>query len=337
MGISYSGHRFLLGIYLSAVAVIAGFNVEPAYAQVLDGNTTGKVSDSTGTMIPDAPAAAVTHQEISAVLSGEANTSDEYPFLMLAAGNHTSIIRLDGSRKYRESDVIFGANDAVRVDVASQMGEVAETDEVSAIAARLQTTSSGTLAESAAERFGGASSRPPLFKSMAQGQSPDSLFITCSDSRLIPSVITQTGIGELFVIRNAGNIVPPYAPRPEGVTATIEYAVAVLEVPSIIVCGHTLCGAMKAALEPDGLDTVPSVRDWIQYVAPARLAVDELHPLLDPDARWLELVKQNVLQQLRNLKTHPWVAARTATGRLRLEGWVYELESKRVLRLLPLP
>ena len=120
-------------------------------------------------------------------------------------------------------------------------------------------------------------------------------------------------------------------------TATVEYAVAVLEVPTIIVCGHTLCGAMKAALEPGGLDTVPSVRDWIQYVAPARLAVDELHPLLDPDARWLELVKQNVLQQLRNLKTHPWVAARTATGRLRLEGWVYELESKRVLRLLPLP
>ena len=101
------------------------------------------------------------------------------------------------------------------------------------------------LAESAAERFGGASSRPPLFKSMAQGQSPDSLFITCSDSRLIPNAITQTGIGELFVIRNAGNIVPPYDPRPEGVTATVEYAVAVLEVPTIIVCGHTLCGAMK--------------------------------------------------------------------------------------------
>ena len=189
----------------------------------------------------------------------------------------------------------------------------------------------------ATEVLGGLRPRSQQFEAMAQGQAPDRLFITCSDSRLIPSVITQTGIGELFVIRNAGNIVPPYDPRPEGVTATIEYAVAVLEVPTIIVCGHTLCGAMKAALEPDGLDTVPSVRDWIQYVSPAKLAVDELHPLLDPDARWLELVKQNVLQQLRNLKTHPWVAARTATGRLRLEGWVYELESKRVLRLLPLP
>ena len=334
--ISHPGRRFLLGISLLALTVIAGFTVEAAHAQVLDDSTAGKVSDSTGTVIPDAPAA-VTDQKTSAVLSGEANTSDEHRFLMLAAGNHKSIIRLDGSRKHRESDVTFGASDAVRVDVASQKGEVAETDEVSAIAARLQTTSSGILTESAAERFGGGSSRPPLFKSMAQGQSPDSLFITCSDSRLIPNAITQTGIGELFVIRNAGNIVPPYDPRPEGVTATVEYAVAVLEVPTIIVCGHTLCGAMKAALEPDGLDTVPSVRDWIQYVAPARLAVDELHPLLDPDARWLELVKQNVLQQLRNLKTHPWVAARTATGRLRLEGWVYELESKRVLRLLPLP
>ena len=336
MGISNPGCRFLLGIYLMALTITVGFNIEPAYTQVIDRTTTGKVSEGTGTVIADTPAA-VKHQETSVVPSGEANVSSMYPFLMLAAGNHTSIIRLDGFQRNREAGDIVGADDNARVDVASKMDEVTETVEVSAIAARLQTTRSGTLTEAAAERFGGASSRPPLFKSMAQGQSPDSLFITCSDSRLIPNVITQTGIGELFVIRNAGNIVPPYDPRPEGVTATVEYAVAVLEVPTIIVCGHTLCGAMKAALEPDGLDTVPSVRDWIQYVAPARLAIDELHPHLDSDARWLELVKQNVLQQLRNLKTHPWVAARTATGRLRLEGWVYELESKRVLRLLPLP
>ena len=179
-------------------------------------------------------------------------------------------------------------------------------------------------------------SRPLKFAEMAQGQAPDRLFITCSDSRLIPSQITQTGIGELFVIRNAGNIVPPYDPSPEGVIATIEYAVAVLEVPTIVVCGHTLCGAMKAALDPAGLDIVPNVRNWIKFVEPARLAVDGLYPHLEPDARWLQLVKQNVLQQLTNLKTHPWVAARTATGRLQLEGWVYGIEGGQVVRL-PLP
>ena len=196
----------------------------------------------------------------------------------------------------------------------------------------LEGGSAGTRPE-AAQKLGGGPIRPPQFHEMAQGQSPNSLFITCSDSRLIPSLITRSGIGEVFVIRNAGNIVPPYDLRPEGVTATIEYAVAVLEVPKIIVCGHTQCGAMKAALDPTGLDTVPNVANWIKFVEPARLAVDELHPRLGPEARWLELVKQYVRQELTNLKTHPWVAARTATGRLRLEGWVYWLENRRVVHL----
>ena len=199
----------------------------------------------------------------------------------------------------------------------------------------LESGPSGTRSESVAERFGGMPFRPPQFQAMAQGQSPDRLFITCSDSRLIPNEITRTGVGELFVIRNAGNIVPPYDARPKGETATIEYAVAVLEVPTIVVCGHTLCGAMKAALDPTGLETVPNIRNWIKFVEPARLAVDELHPHLGQEARWFELVKQNVLQQLANLKTHPWVAARTATGRLQLEGWVYGLDSKVAVRLSP--
>ena len=186
----------------------------------------------------------------------------------------------------------------------------------------------------AAERIGGVSSRFPHLEAMAQGQAPDRLFITCSDSRLVPSQITWTGVGDLFVIRNAGNIVPPFDTRPEGVSATIEYAVAVLDVPTIVVCGHTYCGAMKGALEPEGLDPVPNVKNFLKFVEPARLAVEELHPNLGPDERWLQLVEQNVLQQLTNLKTHPWVAARVATGRLRLEGWVYDLDARKV-RVLP--
>lgn len=191
-------------------------------------------------------------------------------------------------------------------------------------------------ARAAAQGIGDGSSRSPAFEAMAQGQAPDRLFITCSDSRLIPSSITWTGVGELFVIRNAGNIVPPFDTRPEGVSATIEYAVAVLEVPTIVVCGHTFCGAMKGALEPDSLDAVPNVRNFLKFVEPARLAVEQLHPNLDPDTRWLRLVEQNVRQQLTNLKTHPWVAARAATGHLRLEGWVYDIE-KRSTRILHIP
>lgn len=190
-------------------------------------------------------------------------------------------------------------------------------------------------ARAAAQRIGDGSSRSPTLEAMAQGQAPGRLFITCSDSRLIPSAITWTGVGELFVIRNAGNIVPPFDTRPEGVSATVEYAVAVLEVPTIVVCGHTFCGAMKGALEPDGLDAVPNVRNFLKFVEPARLAVERLHPNLDPDTRWLRLVEQNVRQQITNLKTHPWVAARLATGDLRLEGWVYDLEERQT-RILPL-
>ena len=201
------------------------------------------------------------------------------------------------------------------------------------VGAQVHDGSTGVILARAAERIG---ARSPQFEAMAQGQAPGRLFITCSDSRLIPSAITWTGVGELFVIRNAGNIVPPFDTRPEGVSATIEYAVAVLEVPTIVVCGHTFCGAMKGALEPDGLDAVPNVRNFLKFVEPARLAVEQLHPNLGPDARWLQLVEQNVLQQLTNLKTHPWVAARTATGDLRLEGWVYDLE-KRETRILSVP
>ena len=204
---------------------------------------------------------------------------------------------------------------------------------VEPLGAQVHGGDTGEISARAAERIG---SRSPQFEAMAQGQAPGRLFITCSDSRLIPAAITWTGVGELFVIRNAGNIVPPYDTDAEGVTATVEYAVAVLEVPTIVVCGHTQCGAMKAALDPTGLDTVPNVRNWIKFVEPARLAVDELHPRLASDARWLALVEQNVLQQLTNLKTHPWVAARAASGRLRLEGWVYDLNTRKT-RILPFP
>ena len=106
-------------------------------------------------------------------------------------------------------------------------------------------------------------SEPEFYARLAEGQTPETLFITCSDSRINPNLITQTRPGELFILRNAGNIVPPYGAANGGEGATIEYAVAALGVKDIIICGHSHCGAMKGLLEPDGLSELPAVRSWL--------------------------------------------------------------------------
>ena len=105
--------------------------------------------------------------------------------------------------------------------------------------------------------------RKQLFERLAGAQSPEALFITCADSRIVPDLIMQTEPGDLFICRNAGNIVPPYGEVQGGVSATIEYAVAVLNVSHIIVCGHTDCGAMKGILKPETLDELPTVKSWL--------------------------------------------------------------------------
>ena len=101
------------------------------------------------------------------------------------------------------------------------------------------------------------------FQKLANGQNPEVLFITCSDSRIDPNLVTQTDPGELFICRNAGNIVPPHSNQTGGMTASIEFAVAALGVSHIVVCGHTDCGAMKGAIKPEGLDALPHVKEWL--------------------------------------------------------------------------
>ncbi len=176
-----------------------------------------------------------------------------------------------------------------------------------------------------------APAKRELLTKLTVGQWPQALFITCSDSRVAPNLITQSEPGDLFVIRNAGNIVPPHTGRADGMSASVEYAAAALKVEHIIVCGHTRCGAMNGAMQPDGLDALPQVRDWLKHAQAPLRTVDALHPGLDSAARLRALVERNVLQQLTNLRTHPYVAARTAAGDLRLHGWVYEIESGAVL------
>jgi len=152
-----------------------------------------------------------------------------------------------------------------------------------------------------------------LFENLAaQGQRPEALFITCADSRIDPCLLTQTKPGELFICRVIGNVVPPYPETIGGVSATIEYAVGVLRVPEVIVCGHTDCGVVRGALNPEALEAFPSVRAWLRYVE-----VEHREPLA--------LTEGNVVAQLKNLRTHPTVAARLEQGDLTLHGWVYHI------------
>ncbi len=170
--------------------------------------------------------------------------------------------------------------------------------------------------------------RRELFSQLGEAQAPFALFIACSDSRVVPELLTQREPGDLFVIRNAGNIIPAYGQAAGGVSASIEYAVAVLGIEDIVVCGHSDCGAMKAILREDRLDRMPAVANWIRYAAAAKEIVEAtLSSEADTETRLNALVHENVLCQLRNLQTHPIVAARLATGRLKLYGWVYNIES----------
>ena len=166
-----------------------------------------------------------------------------------------------------------------------------------------------------------------LFEKLSQGQSPEALFITCSDSRIETAMITQTDPGELFICRNAGNIVPPHVTHTGGMTASIEFAVAALKVPHIVVCGHTECGAMKGAMDLEGLSALPHVKEWLGYAKAAVAVVDELSPGGSDEERMNMLLKQNVMLQLQHLKTHPSVAARLAKGDLCLHGWVYDIKT----------
>lgn len=166
-----------------------------------------------------------------------------------------------------------------------------------------------------------------LFEKLSEGQSPEALFITCSDSRIETAMITQTDPGELFICRNAGNIVPPHMTHTGGMTASIEFAVAALKVPHIVICGHTECGAMKGAMNPEGLETLPHVKEWLSYAKAAVDVVDEIAGDQSEEERMRLLLEQNVILQLQHLRTHPSVAARLARGDLVLHGWVYDIKT----------
>ncbi|MBS1766785.1 MAG: carbonic anhydrase [Acidobacteria bacterium] len=171
------------------------------------------------------------------------------------------------------------------------------------------------------------SSHKDLFQRLAKHQAPETLFITCSDSRIDPNLITQTGPGELFIVRNVGNLVARYNEHVGSTAAAIEFAVAVLKVKNIIVCGHSNCGAMKAVLDPASIESLPAMKAWMANTAETGRLVRENYGHLTGDARLTATVQENVLVQLENLRTHPSVAEAMDRGGLTIHGWAYKIQT----------
>lgn len=167
-----------------------------------------------------------------------------------------------------------------------------------------------------------------LFSKLASGQAPPVLFITCSDSRIAPQLMTSSEPGDLFVIRNAGNLVPPYRAESCGEEGTVEYAVAVLGVKHIVVCGHSDCGAMKGLLDPESLASVPSVARWLEFAHTTRDVVDAMYgPEVSGAERLERTIEINTLRQLDSLRGHPSVAAALSRNVVSLHAWVYDIRT----------
>jgi carbonic anhydrase len=180
------------------------------------------------------------------------------------------------------------------------------------------------------DRIAGHSQEREEFARLAAGQSPQALFITCSDSRVIPSLFTGARPGELFELRTAGNAVPSYSEGrpPNSEAATIEYALRVLGIHDIVVCGHSHCGAVGAMARGDDLGGVPAVRDWLTEQVPAELPDDD-GPAVTA------AVQQHVREQLERLRGYPCVREQLAERKLRLHGWFYEIHTGLVLAHRP--
>jgi carbonic anhydrase len=169
-----------------------------------------------------------------------------------------------------------------------------------------------------------------LFAKLASGQNPHAMLIACADSRVVPEFVTQSQPGDLFVSRNAGNIVPPTGRYVGGVTAGVEYAVEVLRVSDIVICGHSDCGAMKGVLAPEKVAHLKFVSAWLQYASEAAGAVRRVSPKLKGKALLDAVVERNVVLQLEHLSTHPCVKDRLRSGKIRIHGWVYEIRTGQV-------
>jgi carbonic anhydrase len=177
-----------------------------------------------------------------------------------------------------------------------------------------------------------------LFEQLSEkGQRPETLFITCCDSRVVPTLITNAAPGELFIVRNVGNIVPSVDRGVlGGVSAAIEYAVEVLEVDTVIVCGHTNCGAIQAIVHPERVEHLPYVARWLAESSRIPKLIQERYGYLEGEARMTAAVQENVLVQLENLRSFDFVARRLDAGVLKISGWVFKIATGEVFDFDPI-
>jgi carbonic anhydrase len=166
-----------------------------------------------------------------------------------------------------------------------------------------------------------------FFEELKYRQEPIAMFFTCADSRIDPAMLLQTRPGEIFTERTPGNIVPRYSDHVGGVTASVEFAILALQVPLIIVCGHTDCGVVKALAEPERANGMPALHSWMRHSFDSRERLLRKHPEASGEEKIRLLTEYNVLVQLENLKTHPAVASRLLSGELEVQGWLYDIAS----------
>lgn len=172
--------------------------------------------------------------------------------------------------------------------------------------------------------------RKSHFHLLAESQAPQWLFITCSDSRVLPDLVLGTEPGDLFISRCIGNVVPVTGSDMDGVTATIEYAVEVLKVRHVIICGHSDCGALKAAVNSQALENLPKAKRWLRHVEAAFQHRQPLNPADGENAELASLIRGNVVAQLKNLKVQPAVSWAMKQGTLTVHGWYYDILSGRI-------
>ena len=164
-----------------------------------------------------------------------------------------------------------------------------------------------------------------MFEKLKGRQQPIVMFITCADSRVVPNLFTQTGPGDIFIERNPGNLVPRYSDFVGGVSAGVEYAMLVLKVPLLVICGHTDCGVMKSLVHADQANGLPAMQEWMRHASDAGHRVMRDH-VDAPEQEKLRLITQyNVLAQIEHLKSHPSVHTRLMSREVEIRGWVYDI------------
>lgn len=166
-----------------------------------------------------------------------------------------------------------------------------------------------------------------LFASLALGQKPDALFIACSDSRVVPNLFASTNPGDVFVLRNIGNLIPPSPSQEQdgSAQAAVEFSVFALNISHIVICGHSECGAIEAMVNGVDEKCCPHLASWLKYGKESVKRVDEGAVLDSRLSRFNQISQMNVLQQIEHIKSYPFVRERIEQKKLHMHGWWFDI------------